>query len=203
MKVIEVFADVACPFTHVGLRRFTAYRKQRRLTEPILRLRAWPLEWVNGDSLQGTALAPKIAALQASVAPDLFIGFDETGFPPTTLSALAAEAAAYRQGPVTGERFSLAVRTALFERGLDVSRPEVLGPLLDELGVSEATTSDEASVEADFKEGERRGVSGSPHFFTEDGNFFCPSLDIDHHDGRLTVTFDDSGFAQFISAAFA
>lgn len=202
MKVVEVFADVACPFTHVGLRRFTAYREERRLSEPVLRLRAWPLEWVNGESLHGSALAPKIAALRADVAPDLFAGFDETRFPPTTLPALAAEAAAYRQGVATGERFSLAVRTALFEQGLDVSEPEVLRALRDDLGVPDPTAVDEASVTADFDEGRRRGVKGSPHFFMTDGNFFCPTLDIEHHQGHLAVTFDPARFEEFISAAF-
>lgn len=202
MKVIEVFADVACPFTHVGLRRFSSYREERRVSEPVLRLRAWPLELVNGERLRGSVLAPKVAALRAGVAPDLFVGFDESTFPSTMLPALAAEAAAYRQGLAAGERFSMGVRTALFERGLDVSEPRVLRALQEELRVPGSTPEDEASVEADLDEGRRRGVTGSPHFFTGEGNFFCPSLDIDQHDGSFDVSFDAVGFEEFISAAF-
>ena len=29
MKALEVFADVACPFAHVGLGRFAAFRRHR------------------------------------------------------------------------------------------------------------------------------------------------------------------------------
>jgi predicted DsbA family dithiol-disulfide isomerase len=202
MRVVEVFADVACPFTHVGLRRISAYRRERGTMEPMLRLRAWPLELVNGESLQGPALAPKIAALRAEVAPDLFVGFDGPRFPRTTLPALATEAAAYRQGVEVGEAFSLAVRTALFERGLDVSAPDVLRALRHEHGVPPPDDADESAVRADFDEGTRRGVAGSPHFFTARGDFFCPSLAIERQDGRLEVSFDAEGFQEFISAAF-
>src|SRR5206468_3084962 len=49
--VIEVFADVRCPFTHVGLTRFVARRHELGRREPRLRVRAWPLELVNGEPL--------------------------------------------------------------------------------------------------------------------------------------------------------
>jgi len=45
--VIEVFADVACPFTHVGLKSFVARRAGLGRDDVILRVRAWPLEIVN------------------------------------------------------------------------------------------------------------------------------------------------------------
>ena len=154
MKLVEVFADVACPFTHVGLRRFAAYRGQRGRTEPLLRVRAWPLELVNEKALDGPSLVAKIEALRADVAPDLFVSFDQDRFPATTLPAMAAEAAAYRQW-------------------------------------------------ADLTEGQARGVAGSPHFLTADGNFFCPSLRIDHDGDGYAVSFDPIGFQRFVSAAFA
>ena len=202
MKVLEVFADVACPFTHAGLRRFEAYRQQHGKTEPVLRVRAWPLELVNGEALDGPSLVPKIEALRADVAPDLFAGFDEHHFPATTLPALAAEAAAYRQGLGVGERFSLAVRHALFEDGLDVSDPDVLRSLREAHGVLEPTRADRTAVRNDFTEGKRRDVSGSPHFFTADGDFFCPSLEIEHDDDGYEVSFDIAGFQRFVAAAF-
>ena len=160
MRVVEVFADVACPFTHAGLRRFQAYRQQRGKTEPVLRVRAWPLELVNGKALDGPSLTPKIEALRADVAPDLFVGFGEHHFPATTLPAMAAEAAAYRQGLEVGERFSLAVRHALFEDGLDVSDADVLRDLREAHGVPEPTEADRSAVRDDFAEGKRRDVSG-------------------------------------------
>ena len=54
----------------------------------------------------------------------------------------------------------------------------------------------------DFAEGKRRGVVGSPHFFTADGDFFCPSLDIEHSDDGYEVSFDPVGFNRFVAAAF-
>lgn len=202
MKVVEVFADVACPFTHAGLRRFQAYRQQRGQTEPVLRVRAWPLELVNGKALAGPSMTPKIEALRADVATDLFVGFDERRFPATTLPAMAAEAAAYRQGLEVGEGFSFAVRHALFEDGLDVSDADVLRTLRDAHGVAEPVDADRSAVRHDFAEGKRRNVSGSPHFFTSDGDFFCPSLEIDHDDGGFEVSFDSAGFQRFVSAVF-
>ena len=202
MKLLEVFADVACPFTHVGFVRFDAYRLARGTAEPILSIRAWPLESVNGQALDGPSLVPKIRAIQGGVAPELFTGFDPGGFPATTTPALAAAAAAYRQSPEVGERFSLAVRWALFEDGLDVSDDGVLQTLRDAQGVAEPTNADRASVHEDFLEGQRRGVVGTPHFFTADGGFFCPSLDIRHDDDGYDVSFDTVAFHRFVSAVF-
>ncbi len=199
---VEVFADIACPFTHVGLHRFRAYRSQQGKVEPILRVRAWPLELVNGTALDGPSLRPKIEALRAGVAPDLFIGFDEHRFPTTTLPAMAAEVAAYRRGPEVGERFSLAVRHALFEEGLDVSDEEVLRVICQSLHTPEPTESDQAAVQHDFADGKLRGVAGSPHFFTADGDFFCPSLRISHGAEGYDVAFDRDGFERFVTAVF-
>lgn len=58
------------------------------------------------------------------------------------MPALAAEAAAYRHGHDVGERFSLAVRWALFEDGLDVSDDRVLRGIREAQGVPEPTDAD-------------------------------------------------------------
>ncbi|MFZ4518319.1 MAG: disulfide bond formation protein DsbA, partial [Microthrixaceae bacterium] len=72
MPTIEVFADVSCPFAHVGLRRVVQERDRRGRTDVVLRVRAWPLEVVNGEALDGPHVAEKVDALRAQVAPDLF-----------------------------------------------------------------------------------------------------------------------------------
>ena len=198
MRRLEVFADVACPFTHVGLRLLRSHRSSVGLAEPVLRVRAWPLD------LAGPALAPKVEALRASVAPDLFAGFDPDRFPASTREAMASEAAAYRVSDDLGERFAFAVRDALFERGLDVSDPDVLAAVRAEVGdVPDPTDDDRTAVDADRAEGERRGVDGSPHFFTPRGDFFCPSLDIERAGDGLNVSFDEEGFRRFTEAAFS
>jgi len=199
---LEVFADVACPFTHVGLQRVTARRAALGRVGPVLRVRAWPLELVNGEALSGSAMAPKVEALRRSVAPGSFAGFNPTTFPASTRPALASVSAAYRVGPERGERFSLAVRDALFEQGRDVSDPDVLAELRALLGVGDPTPADVSSIDADFAEGTARGVVGSPHFFTPQGDFFCPSLEIAKVDGELAVAFDGEGFEAFMAAVF-
>jgi predicted DsbA family dithiol-disulfide isomerase len=203
MQQIEVFADIACPFAHAGLRAFAAYRREVGATTPRLRVRAWPLELVNGTPHSGAHLAPEIEALRADAAPDLFAGFHADGFPSTTLPALAATAAAYRLGVAHGEAFSLAVRDALWEHGLDIADGEVLASLRARLTIPDPTADDDAAVRADWAEGRERGVTGSPHFFTERGDFFCPSLDIDQGAGGMRVQFDATGFRRFVAAAFA
>ena len=203
-EILEVFADVACPFTHVGLRRIVARRDELGVDEPLLRVRAWPLELVNGQPLDGSALVPKIAALRRHVAPDLFEGFRPQPFVSTTLPALAAEAAAYRTSPMVGEQFSLALRTALFEHGVDVADETELAAIGRDVGAPAPTDADAARVLADYEEGKRRGVRGSPHFFTADGRgIFCPSLEITHEGGSLVVEFDSDGFDELMQAAFA
>lgn len=204
MRTIEVFADVACPFAHAGLRRFVAARTERGLVEPVLMVRAWPLELVNGKGHDGRSVAPKIAALREQVASDAFRSFDASTFPTTSRPAMTAEAAAYRTDPQAGEAFSLAVRDALFERGEDIAKRTILDKLAAELSVLLPSAEDEAVVDRDYLEGQSRGVVGSPHFFTPDGqDFFCPSMDIDRAGGKLDVSFDVPGFAAFVDAAFS
>jgi predicted DsbA family dithiol-disulfide isomerase len=202
MEPIEVYADVACPFAHAGLRAFTTFRRQRDLSEPRLVVRAWPLELVNGKPHSGAHLAPEIEALRADAAPDLFEGFDAGSFPTSSLAAMAASAAAYRAGPEQGEVFSLAVRDALWEHGLDIADAEILERLAEQLGVPAATPDDDATVRADWEAGKARGVTGSPHFFTPAGDFFCPSLDIDSGGGEMQVRFDPAGFRRFVETVF-
>jgi 2-hydroxychromene-2-carboxylate isomerase len=199
---ITVFADVSCPFAYVGFTRILAYRDRIGPDAAPLRARAWPLAVVNGDPMTGPALVPKIEALRRDVAPDLFGGFAPDRFPSTSLPALAAEQAAYRAGLDRGMAFSLAVRRLLFEDGEDIGDPDVVGALLGQLDLPQPTADDRAAVERDHEAGVAMGVQGSPHFFTRDGSFFCPTLDIQHHEGGYDIEFDQAGFERFISSAF-
>jgi predicted DsbA family dithiol-disulfide isomerase len=203
MRVLEVFADVACPFTHVGVRRLVAAREERGRTAPVLRFRSWPLEVVNDAPLDGTALVKSIEALRAGVAPDLFEGFHPDRFPASTIGALAAEQVAWRQSPEEGERVALDLRSALFEEGLDVGDVDVVASILARHQMPAPRAQDEDAVLADHEEGRRRGVEGSPHFFTPAGDFFCPSLDIRHPGGGLEVGFDAGRFERFVDSVLA
>lgn len=202
MTVIEVYADVACPFTHLGLRRFVAARAVRERFDVTLWVRAWPLEIVNGTPLDAGLIAEEVDDLRDQVAPTLFAGFTVSAFPASSLPALALAAAAYDVDLATGERVSLALRDLLFEEGTDIADPAVLTRIsaVHDLDVGAAHAQ---RVLDDRTEGVARGVLGSPHFFTPSGGFFCPALDI-HRDpaGHLSISADPAGFDEFIASCF-
>jgi predicted DsbA family dithiol-disulfide isomerase len=205
MRNVEVFADILCPFTHVGLRTLIDRRSRLGLTEPRLRIRAWPLELINGKPLDAHHIEAETSALRASVRPDLFAGFSVDAFPTTSMPAFALTAAADRTGdPALIEEVGIALRNAVFEEGLDLGRPEVVEPLADRFGLkpldAEATS---AAVRADWDEGRTRGVTGSPHFFTGDGgSWFCPSLAISRDDvGNFVVAWKQDAEA-FVDRVF-
>lgn len=200
MTTIEVFADVRCPFTHVGLRRLAARRAERGRTDVLLWVRAWPLELVNGEPLDPVLIGDEIDALRAQVAPDLFEGFAGGRFAATSLPALALASAAYATSPRAGEHVSLALRDAQFEHGRDIADPEVLAELAAEAGVDPPGPEANAAVLADWEEGRTRGVIGSPHFIVGGQGFFCPALDISHVDGHFRISADGSAFDAFVNA---
>jgi 2-hydroxychromene-2-carboxylate isomerase len=202
LRVVEVFADVWCPFTHVGLRRLVEQREILGRSDVVLRLRAWPLELVNGAPLTGDFVGEEIEALRESVAPDLFHGFDPTHFPRTTVPALALAASAYGRDDRTGEGVSLALRTALFEEGRDIVDPVELAAIARSFDLGPPDAAAEHSIHDDWQEGQRRGVVGSPHFFIDDHAFFCPTLEINRVDGHLQIEFDRDAFTAFIADVF-
>ena len=172
---IEVFADVWCPFTHVGLRALAAERDRRGRHDVELVVRAWPLELVNGAPMDGHHAAERSAALRAQVAPHLFRRVDAMHFPRTTLPALALVNRAYHVDHRIGERASFALRDALFEHGIDISDDGFLQAVADDLSVGLPDEADHQRVLADYEEGKRRGVIGSPHFFAGGESAFCPA----------------------------
>ncbi|MBU3750576.1 MAG: DsbA family protein [Mycobacterium sp.] len=206
MSTVEVFADVLCPFTHVGLHTLIDRRTERGLTQPRLRIRAWPLELINGRPLDPQHIAAEVSALRESVRPDLFEGFSTATFPKTSMAAFALTAAADRTGdPACSEQVGMALRDALFEHGLDIGRPDVVRQVAKRFALApldaEATA---VAVAADWDEGRRRGVVGSPHFFTADGDdWFCPALAISRDDvGNFIVAWKE-GSTAFVDRVLA
>lgn len=199
--MIEVFADIVCPFTHVGLQRLVAHRRAIG-ANTVIRVRAWPLELVNGKPLAAAFVAEEVAELRAQVAPDLFVGFAETQFPGTSLPALDLVAAAYRRSTPVGEEVSLALRHALFEEGRDISSPVVLADIARSHDLRATGPADREAVLADWEEGRERHVLGSPHFFVDGDDFFCPALEISRVENHLQIRRDDAGFERFLAHAF-
>lgn len=200
-RVVEVFADVCCPFTHVGLRRFVERRAAAGRNDVRLLVRAWPLEIVNGEPLDPAFIAEEVAEIRDQAAPTMFAGY--TGVLPTSsLPAMAVAAAGYREGVDLGEDVSLRLRDLLFELGRDLGDPAVLAKLAAEHHLA-VSPEDDQRVLADHAEGVARGVIGSPHFFTPSGGFFCPALDVGRDDrGHLRVHADPEGFERFLEACF-
>jgi len=206
VRTLEVFAEVLCPFAYVGLRTVIDRRTAAGLAEPLLEVRSWPLELINGAPLDPGHIAAEITSLRASVRPDLFTGFAVASFPSTSMPAYAVMAAAQRSGdPALAERVALALRKAVFEDGLDIGRRQVAGHIADHFQLvpldPEATS---VAVHADWADGRARGVVGSPHFFADDSSWFCPALAISrdgHGDFVIAWKQDSEAFLDRVLAA--
>ena len=198
---VEVFADITCPFTHAGLKRVVSQLAPLDGNTQIV-VRAWPLEWVNGSPLEAGPVAEKIEALEKQLNVDDFKGFRAETWPSTTIPALNLAAAASLVDDETGLQVSLALRSALFEQGLDVGDPDVLSEIAAEHGLEAPGLEPHPQVEADYADGQRRGVRGSPDFWVGSDEFFCPALTLAHDDrGALLAEFDPAGLDRFIAAA--
>jgi predicted DsbA family dithiol-disulfide isomerase len=203
MSIIEVFADVRCPFTHVGLRRLVERRAALGRGDVQLLVRAWPLELVNQAPLDAAFIAEEVDEIREQVATDLFTGFDVAAFPSSSLPSLALAAKAYAASPAAGEQVSLALRDALFEQGRDVGDRDVLAGIAAAAGVAMPGDADRQRVLDDWAEGRERGVIGSPHFIVDETGFFCPALDIARVDGHLQIRTDREAFDAFVERCFA
>ena len=203
VTAIDVFADIWCPFAHLGIRSVVRRRNELGRHDVVVRVRAWPLELVNGKALDPDKTAEHVDTLRAQVAADLFRHFDRDHFPTTSLPALALAAAAYRRDDITGETVSLALRDALFEEGRDISDPDVLAGLAAAHGLGRPTPDDDEQVRREWREGKVRGVKGSPHFFCGDVEAFCPSLDIaKDREGEIHIRRNMEALDSFLAACF-
>jgi predicted DsbA family dithiol-disulfide isomerase len=198
--VVEVFADVLCPFTHVGLLRFVERRASLGRDDVRLLVRAWPLEVVNGTPLDAAFIAEEIQEIREQLDLDAFEGFRPGAFPGSSLPALAVANAAYRRSSEVGEAVSLELRRLVFEEGVDIGEPAVLDLVAARHGL-DVGPADHEAVLADHAEGARRGVVGSPYFITSGGSFFCPALDVGRDaQGHLRISADPDGFDRFVAS---
>jgi predicted DsbA family dithiol-disulfide isomerase len=196
---VEVFADITCPFTHVGLKQVV--RHVDEMDSPVdVVVRAWPLEWVNGAPLDVAAVAVKAEALTDQLGVDDFSGLRADRWPSSTIAALNLAASAYERDAATGLAVSLELRAALFEHGVDIADPDALALIAAAHRLPSPGDSPAAAVERDYRNGQERGVQGSPHFFVGTDGFFCPALDLGHDaDGHLTARFDSDMLADFFA----
>ncbi|MCL4422412.1 MAG: DsbA family protein [Actinobacteria bacterium] len=200
--MVEVFADIWCPFAYVGISRFFSARHESG-SSVTLKVRAWPLELVNGSPPDPVRLFREIDDLRRQVAPDLFSRVSLESFPSTMLPALALESVAYQASGPVGESVTMSLRRALFEEGLDISEESVLADVAQRHGLAMPdATSHKDLVEVDYSEGKKRGVKGSPQFFIDQEGYFCPTLNISAEANHLRVSFDYVRFEEFLKRAF-
>jgi predicted DsbA family dithiol-disulfide isomerase len=198
-KTVEVYADITCPFTHVGLKQVVRHIDELETPVDVI-VRAWPLEWVNGSPLDVDAVKVKAAALTEQLGVDDFAGLRADHWPSSTIPALNLAASAYASVPRLGLVVSLELRAALFEHGIDVGDPDVLAFIAANHGLPVPSSEASEAVTHDYDQGRARGVQGSPHFFIGDDGFFCPALDLGHDDdGHLTARFDSKMLGEFFS----
>ncbi len=203
MTTIEVYADIWCPFAHVGLCTVARRRELLGRDDVVIRVRAWPLELVNGAPLDPGTTDGHVDALRQQVAPELFTHFDAEHFPRTTLPALAVAAAAYHRSDQVGESVSFALRNALFEQGHDISRSDVLADATRAFGIGDIGSQEYTAVLDEWHQGQSRGVKGSPHFFCGEIEAFCPSLTIARDQaGHLRVARDTEALDAFLTKCF-
>jgi predicted DsbA family dithiol-disulfide isomerase len=202
MTEIEVFADVGCPFAHMGLSMLVAERDERNRSDVTLRVRAWPLEIVNGSGFDAEVVAGKAEALRTQLGTGRFHDFDGSAYASTFIPAMELTAVAYEADPGTGEAVALEVRDLTFEQGVDVADPAVLADLAKRHGIELPDRAERSRVEADLAEGRDRNVIGSPHFFIAGVDAFCPALDIHSGDAGLQVSVARDGLESLLQTAF-
>jgi len=204
---IEVFADVWCPFTHVGLRLIQDIRTEAGREDIPIVVRSWPLELVNGTPMDPAKTVANIAALRSQLVPHLFTAVETdafvASFPTSTIDALELVARAYDASSSMGERASFMMRDALFEQGRDVGSETVLRAIADDLGLDFTIDPGHSRVRRDWEEGQARGVIGSPHFFMGESNMFCPSLTLSRDaESRLHVSADVERLRSLVAHLF-
>lgn len=196
---IEIFADIWCPFAHVGISTAFALRQQLKRGDVALVIRPWPLEYVNNAPMDPQKAYANAMALRAQVAPELFARVDPDDFPATTIPALALSVAAYDVSTELGESVSRALRQSLFEEGRNIASMSVLTEIAGAHGLDPSVTDNNDAVLAEWRAGQVAGVTGSPHFFAGASNVFCPVLDIARDvDGALNLQRNGAELERFL-----
>jgi predicted DsbA family dithiol-disulfide isomerase len=181
--MLTVFSDLHCPWAYMFSIRLR--RARARLGRPVpVQWRAWPLELVNRRGTPWDVVSREITAL-AQHEPDHFATLDRSAWPSTLLPAMeAVKVAGALAGDAGADRYDEAVRRAFFLERRDVSLRPTLLDLAAETGLDRDRFLDafdrgghRRDVVADWEEGRRRGVQGSPHAFLPDGTgVFNPGI---------------------------
>ena len=180
--MLTVFSDLHCPWAYVFSIRLR--RARAGVGQPPVAWRCWPLELVNERGTPWDSLSQEIPVL-TQLEPDHFAPPRRETWPSTLLPAMEAlKVAGELGGPQAADRFDEVARRAFFLDRRDLSiRPTLLdlaaGAGLDREAFQVAFDGGghRRGVIADWQEGQRRGVEGSPHAFLPDGSaVFNPGI---------------------------
>jgi hypothetical protein len=159
-------------------------RARTAVGEPPVAWRCWPLELVNDRGTPWETISQEIPVL-TQLEPDHFAPPRRQTWPSTLLPAMEAlKVAGELGGPEAADRYDEAARRAFFLDRRDLSIRPTLAEIAAETGLDRARFLDafdggghRRSVVADWEEGRRRGVEGSPQVFLPDGSgHFNPGI---------------------------
>jgi predicted DsbA family dithiol-disulfide isomerase len=173
--VLTVFSDLHCPWAYVFSIRLR--RARAAIGQPPVAWRCWPLELVNERGTPWDTVSQEIPVL-TQLEPDAFAPPRRSTWPSTLLPAMEAlKVAGEVGGSTAADRYDEAARRAFFLDRRDLSIRPTLLDLATEIGLDRTAFRDafdggglRRTVVADFEEGRRRGVQGSPHVFLPDGS---------------------------------
>ena len=180
--MLTVFSDLHCPWAYVFSIRLR--RARTAVGEPPVAWRCWPLELVNDRGTPWETISQEIPVL-TQLEPDHFAPPRRQTWPSTLLPAMEAlKVAGELGGPEAADRYDEAARRAFFLDRRDLSIRPTLAEIAAETGLDRARFLDafdggghRRSVVADWEEGRRRGVEGSPQVFLPDGSgHFNPGI---------------------------
>jgi len=180
--VLTVFSDLHCPWAYVFSIRLR--RARTAVGEPPVAWRCWPLELVNDRGTPWETISQEVPVL-TQLEPDHFAPPRRQTWPSTLLPAMEAlKVAGELGGPEAADRYDEAARRAFFLDRRDLSIRPTLAEIAAETGLDRTRFLDafdavghRRSVVADWQEGRRRGVEGSPHVFLPDGSgHFNPGI---------------------------
>lgn len=199
VKLIELYADLACPVAYVAHARWRRLRDDYAGRVAIVH-RCLALEYVNREPTPMALVEAEIAEL-AKYEPDLpyqpWPGLPST-WPVTIWPAFEAVKCAERQGLSQADDLAWEIRVAFFRHGRCISMRHVLLDL-----ARSVIGLDQARFEADFDRGvakqfvideSRKGwetlrVPGSPTFVLPSGRQIAapglPDLDVDPSTGQI------------------
>lgn len=210
---LVVYSDLRCPWAFVAVRRLLAAVERRGVASELHVDHRWfPLDDEAMPS-DGEAVDRKLQAIrELEPAADWYrwTGSDRP-FPGSSELAEAWVQGAKGAGPGASTALDLAVRTGLFERGLDIGDVSVLADLaagIDDLDV-EAVRSEVASgrpaveLERHAELAESDLVPASPTIVLADGTTWTnPGVEFHTDDGAPVVDVDDPAVHDEIVDAF-